>query len=96
MRNIDAATLRAVLLAHTHEIAVMARQAPGDNAMILAVVDDRGQWQGAAVVAPEMVRSAQEREGSEGFYVPASCRTAEQVRQFIDESLLHWEGAGDD
>src|SRR5437868_2458026 len=91
MGNIDAATLRAVLLAHAHEIAGTASTAPED-AVVLAVVADSGEWQGCSIVAPDTVRPAEERETTEGFYVPATCRTAELVRQFIDESLSDVEG----
>jgi hypothetical protein len=86
MGHIDAATLRAVLLVHAHEIAGTACSASGD-AVVLAVVDDNGEWLGAQVVRLDAVRPAEERETSEGFYVPATCRTAEEVAQFIYEAL---------
>jgi hypothetical protein len=90
MGNIDAARLRAVVLAHAHEIAGTASAAPEDG-VVLALVHDEGRWLGGRVVAPDTMRSAAERETSEGFYLPATCRTPEQVRQFIDESLSDWK-----
>jgi hypothetical protein len=84
--NIDAATLRAVLLAHAEEIACVANTT-SKHGVVLAVVHDDGRWLGARMVTAETVRPAEERETTEGYYVPATCRTAEQVRQFIEESL---------
>jgi hypothetical protein len=89
MGHVDAATLRAVLLAHAHTIAGTASTAPA-GAIVRAVVGDDGRWQGAQVIVAGTVRPAEERETSEAFYVPAACRTAEEVRRFIDEYLSDW------
>jgi hypothetical protein len=87
--TVDAATLHAVLTAHAGEIARVARGAP-DDAHVLAVVDHAGRWLGAEAVAPGTltpVAERAEREGGQGFYVPATCRSAGAVRAMIDDYL---------
>jgi hypothetical protein len=67
--NIDAATLRAVLLAHAEEIACVANTT-SKHGVVLAVVHDDGRWLGARVVTAETVRPAEERETTEGTMCP--------------------------
>ena len=89
MDALDAATLHAVLTAHAGEIARVARGAP-DDAHVLAVVDHAGQWLGAEAVAPGTLTPVAERaeqEGGQGFYVPATCRSAGAVRAMINDYL---------
>jgi hypothetical protein len=81
--------LPAVLTAHAGEIARLARSAP-DDAHVLAVVDHAGQWLGAEAVAPGTLTPVTERaeqEGGQGFYVPATCRSAGEVRAMINDYL---------
>jgi hypothetical protein len=87
--TVDAATLHAVLTAHAREIARVARGAP-DDAHVLAVVDHAGRWLGAEAVAPGTLTPAAERaeqEGGLGFYVPATCRSVDEVRAMINDYL---------
>ena len=71
------------------EIARVARGAP-DDAHVLAVVDHAGRWLGAEAVAPGTLTPVAERaeqEGGQGFYFPATCRSADDVRTVIDDYL---------
>ena len=87
--TVDAATVHAVLTAHAGEIARVARGAP-DDTHALAVVDHAGRWLGAEAVAPGTLTPVAERaeqEGGQGFYVPATCRSVDEVRAMINDYL---------
>ena len=61
-----------------------------DDTHVLAVVDHAGRWLGAEAVAPGTLTPVAERaeqEGGQGFYVPATCRSAGAVRAVIDDYL---------
>jgi hypothetical protein len=61
-----------------------------DDAYVLSVVDHAGRWLGAEAVAPGTLTPVAERaeqEGGQSFYVPATCRSVDEVRAMIDEYL---------
>jgi hypothetical protein len=69
-----------------HEVT--PRGSPGHD--VLAVVDHAGHWLGAEAVAPGTLTPVAERaeqEGGQGFYIPATCRSAGAVRAMINDYL---------